>query len=279
MSHSHSQSNVIKSLTQKLREIERTFRQPGTAGVSARSSVNSLRSPTEDVNPETGVPTGVVPTGIPALDQILPARGFRRGGIVEWLTDGPGTGIGRLVLKTASRALLSTTDTECRPLFVVIDHQHDFYPLAAIGMGIDPQQIVIIRPQRPQDALWALEQALRCPAVGVSLCRLDQGNDRQFRRLQLAAEVGNGLGFLIRPSSAHRQPNWSDIRLLIKALPAVPTADGSSPVGQRLQIELLHCRGELLKRNLILELDDATSHVSLVTELADPASPQRAAGA
>ncbi len=87
----------------------------------------------------------------------------------------------------------------------------------------------------------ALDQALRCPAVAAVVAwpeSLDGKLDgRTFRRLQLAAEQGGGLGLLIRPESVRSQPSWADVRLLVEPLPS------TAPYGRRMRVVLLRCRG------------------------------------
>jgi hypothetical protein len=102
---------------------------------------------------------------------------------------------------------------------VVIDGRRDFYPPAAAALGIPLEQTVVVRPAKARDALWAWEQSLRSGAVAVALGWVETLNDRAFRRLQLAAETGGSLGFLLRPASCRAAPSWAEVRLLVRALP------------------------------------------------------------
>jgi hypothetical protein len=45
-------------------------------------------------------------------------------------------------------------------------------------------------------------------------------SDRPFRRLQLAAEAGGGLGFLVRPMACRAEPSWAAVRLGVSAQPS-----------------------------------------------------------
>ena len=174
-------------------------------------------------------------SGCPALDRALPENGFRPGTLVEWLSCGEGDGTATLALRAAAGA--------CRGggAVVVLDRTGEFYPLAAVAQGIEPARLIVVHPANKADHIWALDQALRCPAVAAVVAwpeSLDGKLDgRTFRRLQLAAEQGGGLGLLIRPESVRGQPSWADVRLLVEPLPS------TSSYGRRMRVVLLRCRG------------------------------------
>src|SRR5207249_1094082 len=92
---------------------------------------------------------------------------------------------------------------------VVLDSKREFYPPAAAGLGVPLERTILVQPASASDALWALEQALRCRAVAVALAWIDALHDRAFRRLQLAAEAGGSLGFLLRPAACRAEPSWA----------------------------------------------------------------------
>jgi hypothetical protein len=182
---------------------------------------------------------------------------------------------------------------------LVIDPRQEFFPRGALPLGIELDQLIVLRPRSLEDALWGAEQALRCPAVDVVVSwneLLPRGRhpDRVFRRLQLAAEEGGVLGVLLRPGTARRWKCWGDVRIAVECLPVAsgtksarrgePESPLSAEPGKEaerscFQLALLHCRGALPGRRLILELDHETGALRLVSELADPASGGGAVGA
>ena len=210
-----------------------------------------------------GKPARPWPTGIDPLDRLLPEGGFLPGTLTEWLTDGAGTGAVTLALLAVRRTL-----QEIGGALVVVDLQQEFHSRAAAQLGINLDQIILVRPATARDALWTLEQALRSAGAVISFGWIEQANNRTLRRLQLAAEVGGGLGMLIRPIAARRQPCWAQLRLVVRPLPA---AESSS--GRRLRIELLHNHGE---QAIHVELDDETGDVHLVPPVVSAARRQRA---
>ena len=66
--------------------------------------------------------------------------------------------------------------------------------------GIAPEHLIRVATSCSRDALWAMEEALRCRPVGVVIGELRTSAIDQVatRRLALAAAVGNTLGLVLR---------------------------------------------------------------------------------
>ena len=234
-------------------------------------------------------------TGSDALDRLLPAGGLKRGTLVEYLSPGGGCGAGTLALSAARESC-----REGRAL-VVFGGTPTFYPPAAAAWGIDLSRLVILRPAKAADMVWALDQALRCRGVGAVWAACDRLDVRDFRRLQLAAEAGGTLGLLLRPDRLRGQPTWADVQWEVRSMkdevrsrkhkpPAVfrPSSFVLRPSSPwRLHVELLRCRGAAGGASVILELDESAgiwreaiheaSHpLPVAAELADPTAVWRA---
>ena len=213
--------------------------------------------------------TGLISTGIEALDLLLPEPGWRPGTLVEWLEEGEGSGAALLVLRSAARVMRVVEGGA----LVVIDQRGEFYPPAASDLKIDLNRTIVVRPSTDADALWALEQSLQCPGVAAVLCWLEALHNLVFRRLQLAVEKGGGIGFFIRPASVRPQPSWAEVRLLVQPLP------GRGPSsGRRLNLILLRCRGGVSGGAIELEMSHETGDVHLVSQLASATHPECQAG-
>jgi len=213
-----------------------------------------------------------VSSGCGPLDRLLPWEGLRRGTLVEWLAEGEGAGAAMLAMLAAREAAREGGTV------VVLDARGEFYPPAAVRLGIEPEQLLVVQTASPADHGWALDQVLRSPGVAATVAWPDQPGGRldghAFRRLQLAVEQGGGLGLLLRAETARADPSWADVRLLITPRPC----DGTEAV-RRLTIELLRCRAGAGGRSIDVEWDDETCTVRLVAPVAHPTPHRHAAGA
>jgi len=163
------------------------------------------------------------------LDDLIPGGGLPLGGLVEVLSD-EASGALRLSLSWAQKSIAS------KAAWAVLDAGASFYPPAAQPLGLEIAKLILVRCPARQ-AAWAFNQLLRCPDVGASFLDahdLGRGLDNMtYRRLQLAAERGQGLGFILRPREAARRPCWAALRLLVE-----PNAEQ-----KLLRVTLLHARG------------------------------------
>jgi hypothetical protein len=207
-----------------------------------------------------GLQRQVVSSGFRSLDQLLPAGGVRRGSLVEWLADDD-AGAVALAAAVACRLAASPTfeQSAARPsTIVVVDRGARFHPpamlpwlsLPGLGASVPPgetsgsgsnvarPQLVVARPARDDDELWAIDQALRCPGVAAVLAWPRRVHATAMRRWQLAARASGAVGLLVRimtagatsggalssggmasPADAlravRREPTWADARVAV----------------------------------------------------------------
>jgi protein ImuA len=162
----------------------------------------------------------------------LPGRGLARAAVHEVLADSPGCG-------TAFCAVLLAR-TGGTVLWIASGRNSLLaWPPGLARCGLDPANLVIVRAERWQDALWAMEEALRCPAVTGAILASDGRLDlTATRRLQLAAEAGGALGLLLRPDAAKAEPSAAATRWRVASLGA-----GRGLEDPRWRLELLRVRG------------------------------------
>jgi protein ImuA len=93
--------------------------------------------------------------------------------------------------------------------------------------GIVPEHLITVAAAHGRDVLWAMEEALRCHAVGVVIGELRARDIDQVatRRLSLAAAAGNTFGLILR-TAPDDTPSAAATRWIIGAAPSVPARRG-----------------------------------------------------
>ncbi|MEC7598157.1 MAG: hypothetical protein VX936_07240, partial [Planctomycetota bacterium] len=137
------------------------------------------------------------------------------GSLVEWLSQGPGSGTLPLALQMARQVCGE------RGLLVMVDRTHRLYPPALETWGFSLQRLLWVRPESVEDERWAVDQALRCPGVSAVWCSMGALDSRWLRRFQLAAETGGTLGLLERPRTVRGQPSWADLQIVSRPRPCL----------------------------------------------------------
>lgn len=159
------------------------------------------------------LPPSAQPTGIAALDAALPTGGWPEASLSEILMPADGVGELQLVLPTLARL------TRRRQRVVVVAPPYRPYAPAWRAAGVDLCWLTII--DTPHDRIaWTMEQCLRSGSCASVLGWLGNTDDRTLRRLQVAADMGQALGFVFRDRTALGNPSPAALRLEIEAAPA-----------------------------------------------------------
>ncbi|MFO1399829.1 MAG: hypothetical protein U1F30_01225 [Steroidobacteraceae bacterium] len=141
------------------------------------------------------------PSGLAALDAVLPEGGWPRGALTELLADTPGIGELALLLP----ALAGLDRAGLAQAWIAPPH----LPCAA-GLaqgGIDLGRLLLVATRDERETLWAAEQALRCTGLGAVLLwpaapadrsaapPAARGRERRIARLPLPAGRRRGHAF------------------------------------------------------------------------------------
>ena len=154
----------------------------------------------------TARPLGVEPTGHAALDAALPSGGWPEAALTELLLTADGLGELRLLLPTLARHTRAGHD------LALIAPPYLPYPPAWSAAGVDLRRVHVVHADEKQQ-LWASEQCLRSGALAAVLSWPRQADDRALRRLQVAADSGRALGFVMRDARCARNPSPAALRL------------------------------------------------------------------
>lgn len=194
-------------------------------------------------------------SGCSEIDRCLPNGGYDSGTVVEYLQGCSGSGATTLALSVAREALRVATDRFC----VLVDWRQQFYPPAAAALGIDLKRLVIVRPGSLAERLWAIDQALRSPAIVAVIAEVEHMDDRSARRLQLAAERGGGLGLLVRGVSSQQHPSWAEVQWRVRPLTANRSAH------RQLELELVRARGGRPGARVRVQINASHGHLEPAT--------------
>lgn len=151
-------------------------------------------------------------TGYPQLDAALPSQGWPLGALTELMVANEGIGEFTLLLP-ALHAL-----TRKQQWTALVAAPHIPYAPALISAGISIEKMLIVDShQNHKDAFWAAEQLLRSGIFSaVILWSAENGDDRQQRRLQLAAEQGKAWGVCYRPCRAAQNASPAGLRMVLQ---------------------------------------------------------------
>ncbi len=162
------------------------------------SSISSLLR--EQIARLEGTPTAsarAVPTGLTALDAVMPWNGLPQGAVHEFANpdavDGAATGfvlhlLAKLLAKAPDKVVLWAS---CR---------EDLFAPGLRHAQVDPGRLIFARCRSTTEVLAALEDGLRCPALAAVVGEIIAGLDfTMSRRLQLAAASSGVTLLLLRP--------------------------------------------------------------------------------
>jgi len=169
----------------------------------------------------------------------LPMPGLARGAVHEVLATSPGCGVAFCTV------LLARTGGTVFWIAAGRDGT-SAWPQGLAAFGLTPARLILVRAEGWVDALWAMEEVLRCPTVTGALLAVTgspPGIDARLdltatRRLQLAAEAGGALGLLLRPDTVAAAPTAASTRWRIGSLGGENGLDDPC-----WRLELLRMRG------------------------------------
>ena len=162
----------------------------------------------------------------------------------------------------------------------------DLYPPGLRAFGFDPGRVIFVRVDKDAEALSVMESALRTKGVGAVVGEVAALDLTASKRLQLACEHWGATGFVLR-RAVHATPHKTGqvrkrldtssatTRWRVTPVPSVTDEPGLGP--PRWQVSLERNRGGRTG-GWIMECDDATGDVRVVSELADHAAEARVDG-
>lgn len=211
---------------------------PDKAALDKAARLAELRARIQRLEGLGGEGARVLPFGLPDLDSALPGGGLPLGCLHEVTGEDPGAG-------TAFAAgLLARLATAAAPAVWIL-RGRDLHAAGLAAYGLTPDRLIAVRATRDADALWAMEEALRCKRLSAVLGEAGNLDLTASRRLQLAAESSGVTGFLLQPgprrSAARVAPSAAVTRWSVGAAPS--DCDEPGVGDPRWRVALERCRG------------------------------------
>ena len=200
-----------------------SLRSPREAG---RDVLRALKDSVRSLEPD--MDCGAIPFGIASIDQAL-GGGLARAALHEVAALGESalTAATQFVLGVACRAQEPRAVVWIAEKMGLLENGAPFGP-GLDDLGLPPERLLTVAAAKPRDVLWAMEEALRCRAVGtvigeVRSARLDLV---AARRLSLAAGHRDVCAFLLRTApgtdASAAATRWIVAGARSRAIPAGP---------------------------------------------------------
>lgn len=146
--------------------------------------------------------------GIPLIEQAFPQKRFPTGVIHDFKSFSPSNAVATNGFIAGLLGRLSSQKAVC-----VWVNGNNIFPPALKIFGINPENILFINARKPLEALWTIEEALKCKNLSVVVGELKELNFTESRRLQLAVEKSGVTGLIHRHNPKNTNPvaavaNW-----------------------------------------------------------------------
>jgi protein ImuA len=138
--------------------------------------------------------TGQGQLGLGPIESAFPEKVFPRGAIHELVSFSPEEASSTNGFISVILGKLMREGGGC----IWVSTRRTIYPPALKTFGIDPDRVLVIDAWRLKDALWTIEEALKCEAVQAVIGEIPELSFNDSRRLQLAVEKSRVTGFIHR---------------------------------------------------------------------------------
>lgn len=182
--------------------------------------------------------TSVVDMGFGPLQKAFPDQTFPLAAVHEFIsykkeeaaaTNGFMAGVLGLLMRGGGTCIWVST-------------RRSIYPPALSLFGIRPEHIIFLDFTRDKDALWAIEEALKCNALTAVVGECKELDFTQSRRLQLAVEQSRVTAFIHRFYPKTENTVACTTRWKIKPITSLSVGNTPGVGFAHWQVELLKVR-------------------------------------
>lgn len=182
--------------------------------------------------------THPVENGLGTINEAFPNSTFPLGAVHEFIS----TGAESFAATSGFISGITSGIIKNNGIVIWVSTARTAFPLAFQHFEIAPERIIFIDLKKEKDALWVVEETLKCEHVAAVVGEIQQMDFNQSRRLQLAVEKSRVTGFIICKDARKITPSACVTRWQIQSLPS-ELPNGMPGVGfPRWQVELLKVR-------------------------------------
>jgi protein ImuA len=239
------------------------------ASASAQQ-LEALRARVARIEGRSGGCAGALPFGDPRVDGCLPTNGLPLGRWHELAGEGMDLETG---VSAAAFGARVCSRLAARGQVVWVLQREDLHAPGLAALGLPPHRLIYVSVRNDEEALAALEDALRTRGVAAAWGEIDRVDLVAGRRLQLACEAKGATGFVLRRRlygdrrAGREEGSAAATRWSVASAPSDP---GEAPGlgAPRWRVRLERCRGGRTG-GWIMEANDEADPVRVVAELAD----------
>lgn len=205
--------------------------------------------------PEAGVVEAV---GLGEIEAAFPKGVFPTGAIHEFICATPEDTAASHGFLAGILSALMKNDGAC--LWVSTVRQ--LFPSALHAFNVTPDKVLFVDPVTERDALWVMEEGLKCGAFAAVVTEVSEVSLTASRRLQLAVEKSGATGFVMRTDLRKITANACAARWQVTAIPS-EVLDGMPGLGYpRWRIELLKVKNG---NGGVWDIEWSADHFTMVT--------------
>lgn len=149
-------------------------------------SLEGFKSTTTDLHRED--------FGLQAMEKAFPGHTFPKGTIHEFISQTAASATSANGFVSSILSILMNNGLPC----LWVSTKRSLFPTGLGYFGIEPHRIIFIDVKKDKEALWVMEQALKCNALSAVVAELGEVSFTESQRLQLAVEKSQVTGFLHR---------------------------------------------------------------------------------
>jgi len=158
-------------------------------------------------------------TGLGVINKSFPNQTFPIAATHEFISDTAQNG-------AASSGFIAALlrVTMCKGACLWVSTRGTIFPPALVEFGVTPDQVIFVDVKTTKEALWIIEEGLKCESLAAVVGEVPELGFTESRRLQLAVEQSRVTGFI------HRYANMTTNVACVSRWRITPAASEAEPM-------------------------------------------------